>query len=149
DGAIARARLGGRALEGVALAARQDHAVAILEKRQRRRLADAAPRAGDDRDFTVHGHRLPRGRLPCHRHATRLCFTPGMWNRTAGLCLLAACGAPAPSAPTVPTVPAQPSPPPDRSVVIVVWDGLRPEAVDAAETPNLARLRDAGVDFTD
>jgi len=31
----------------------------------------------------------------------------------------------------------------------VVWDGLRPDAVTPADTPNLARLRDAGVEFTD
>jgi arylsulfatase A-like enzyme len=61
----------------------------------------------------------------------------------AVLCLLAAC-ATAPPAPPVP-----PAPPPGRSVIIVVWDGLRPDAVTAADTPNLARLRDAGVDFTD
>ncbi len=39
--------------------------------------------------------------------------------------------------------------PPDRNVLIVVWDGLRPDAIDPADTPNLARLRDAGTDFTD
>jgi len=69
-----------------------------------------------------------------------------MSNRAALLCLLAAC---APATPAAPTIPAAPAPPPDRSVIIVVWDGLRPDAVTAADTPNLARLRDAGVDFTD
>src|SRR2546421_12383767 len=39
--------------------------------------------------------------------------------------------------------------PPEKSVVIVVWDGLRPDAIDAADTPNLVRLRDAGTEFTD
>src|SRR2546421_12250098 len=39
--------------------------------------------------------------------------------------------------------------PPERNVVIVVWDGLRPDAIDAADTPNLVRLRDAGTEFTD
>src|SRR5467141_1112587 len=39
--------------------------------------------------------------------------------------------------------------PPERSVVIVVWDGLRPDAIDAADTPNLARLREGGAEFTD
>jgi len=33
--------------------------------------------------------------------------------------------------------------------VIIVWDGLRPDAITTSDTPNLARLRDAGVDFTD
>jgi arylsulfatase A-like enzyme len=48
------------------------------------------------------------------------------------------------------TVPATlATPPPGRSVIIVVWDGLRPDTIDPAETPNLARLRDGGVDFTD
>lgn len=69
-----------------------------------------------------------------------------MPNRAAVLCLLAAC---APAAPAAPTVPPATPPPADRSVIIIVWDGLRPDAVTAADTPNLARLRDAGVDFTD
>src|SRR2546423_9199844 len=38
--------------------------------------------------------------------------------------------------------------PPERNVVIVVWDGLRPDAIDAADTPNLARLREAGTRIT-
>lgn len=74
-----------------------------------------------------------------------------MWKRIAALCL-AACGSSAPGAPAMraaPTVPVQPSPPPDRSVIIVVWDGLRPDVIDPADTPQLARLRSAGVDFTD
>jgi arylsulfatase A-like enzyme len=66
-----------------------------------------------------------------------------MSNRAAVLCLLAAC------APTPPTPPIAPTPAVDRSVVIIVWDGLRPDAVNPADTPNLARLRDAGADFTD
>jgi arylsulfatase A-like enzyme len=37
----------------------------------------------------------------------------------------------------------------DRSVIILVWDGLRPDAIDPADTPNLARLRETGADFTD
>src|SRR5215470_2954496 len=48
------------------------------------------------------------------------------------------------------TAPGRPeAAPPPRNVVIVVWDGLRPDAVSAEDTPNLARLRDGGVDFTD
>jgi arylsulfatase A-like enzyme len=71
-----------------------------------------------------------------------------MTNRAIVLCVLAACGsnAPAPAAPVEP--PATP-PPPDRSVIVFVWDGLRPDGVTTADTPNLARLRDAGVEFTD
>jgi len=38
---------------------------------------------------------------------------------------------------------------PARKVIVVVWDGMRPDAIDLADTPNLARLRDAGVDFAD
>jgi arylsulfatase A-like enzyme len=68
-----------------------------------------------------------------------------MSNR-ALLCFLAACGS---SAPTAITPIAPPAPAADRSVIIVVWDGLRPDAVTADETPNLARLRAAGVEFTD
>ena len=66
-----------------------------------------------------------------------------MSNRAAVLSLCAGCAATAPPAAT------PPAPPPDRDVVIVVWDGLRPDAVGPADTPNLARLRDGGVDFTD
>src|SRR5256885_7474832 len=40
------------------------------------------------------------------------------------------------------------SAPPERNVLIVVWDGLRPDAIDAARAPNLARLREAGTEFT-
>jgi Type I phosphodiesterase / nucleotide pyrophosphatase len=58
----------------------------------------------------------------------------------ASLAGLAACGT---AAPTLPTPPA------DRSVIVVVWDGLRPDAISGADTPNLARLRDAGSDFAD
>lgn len=38
---------------------------------------------------------------------------------------------------------------PDRKVIIFVWDGLRPDAISPADTPNLHALREAGVDFTD
>lgn len=75
-----------------------------------------------------------------------------MWNRIAALCCVAACGSSAPATPTAPSqppVPVQPSPPPDRAVIVIVWDGLRPDVIDPADVPNLARLRDGGVDFTD
>src|SRR4051794_9529048 len=37
---------------------------------------------------------------------------------------------------------------PPRNVIILVWDGLRPDFV-GPDTPNLVALRDSGVDFTD
>src|SRR5438874_4000662 len=37
----------------------------------------------------------------------------------------------------------------DRSVIIVVWDGLRPDTIDASLTPNLARVRQEGTEFAD
>jgi arylsulfatase A-like enzyme len=58
----------------------------------------------------------------------------------AALTLFAACA----------TAPGRPAAaPPERNVVIVVWDGLRPDAVDAEATPNLARLRETGTEFAD
>jgi arylsulfatase A-like enzyme len=57
--------------------------------------------------------------------------------------LLAACST------TAQTPPTLPAPPPDRSVVIVVWDGLRADSIDPADMPNLVRLRDAGTELTD
>jgi arylsulfatase A-like enzyme len=65
------------------------------------------------------------------------------------LCLLAACAPGSSGSPASPGVPPAAPPPPDRGVVIVVWDGLRPDGVTAADTPNLVRLRDGGVEFTD
>jgi arylsulfatase A-like enzyme len=48
------------------------------------------------------------------------------------------------------TAPEQRSgPEPARNVIVVVWDGLRPDTIDASLTPNLARLRDEGTEFTD
>jgi arylsulfatase A-like enzyme len=68
-----------------------------------------------------------------------------MIHRAAALCLFAACS-PTAASQIPPNLPAAP---PDRSVIIVVWDGLRPDAVDPSDTPNLARLRDAGTELTD
>src|SRR6266542_2046870 len=34
-------------------------------------------------------------------------------------------------------------------VIIFVWDGLRPDAITRAETPNLYALREEGVEFSD
>src|ERR1700761_2243053 len=73
-----------------------------------------------------------------------------MSNRVAALSLAAAivtlaCG----SGSSSPAAPLEPPIPPGRNVIIVVWDGLRPDAVTPTETPNLARLRAHGTDFTD
>ena len=40
-------------------------------------------------------------------------------------------------------------PDPQRRVLIMVWDGLRPDSINPADTPNLHALRAGGVDFTD
>ena len=37
----------------------------------------------------------------------------------------------------------------DRHVVVVVWDGMRPDLISPALTPILARLADDGVRFRD
>lgn len=39
--------------------------------------------------------------------------------------------------------------PNDSRVLLIVWDGLRPDMVSAADTPNLARLQAGGVEFAD
>ncbi|MET0385813.1 MAG: alkaline phosphatase family protein [Polyangiales bacterium] len=70
---------------------------------------------------------------------------------TAAL-LTAACRPPLPPAPPqqaraaeAPPAPAAPSP---RRVIVFVWDGLRPDSIDPAITPELAKLRDErGVNF--
>ena len=48
-----------------------------------------------------------------------------------------------PSSPPVVVLPAA------TRTIIMVWDGLRPDDVTAADTPNLYALRQAGVNFTD
>jgi len=47
------------------------------------------------------------------------------------------------------TAPARSTAPVDRDVVIVVWDGLRPDSINTTDTPTLVALRDTGTDFTD
>ena len=42
-----------------------------------------------------------------------------------------------------------PPPPAETRVIVFVWDGLRPDSVNANDTPNLVRLRDEGVLFED
>jgi len=41
------------------------------------------------------------------------------------------------------------SPPAPTRTIIMVWDGLRPDSVNATDTPNLYALRQSGVNFTD
>ena len=38
---------------------------------------------------------------------------------------------------------------PTKKVIVFVWDGLRPDSVSQADTPNLYALKMAGVDFQD
>lgn len=40
-------------------------------------------------------------------------------------------------------------PPAPTRTIIMVWDGLRPDSVNAVDTPNLYALRQAGVNFAD
>ena len=64
--------------------------------------------------------------------------------------------APTPVATTpVTTTPVTPTPTPVATTpaavrtIIMVWDGLRPDSVNAKDTPNLYSLRQSGVNFTD
>src|SRR5438552_11055205 len=71
----------------------------------------------------------------------------GHWSvkgMVAFLFLAAAWSRPIAAAGTTPTSVDQ-----AHRVIIFVWDGLRPDLVDSINTPNLARLRDAGVNFVD
>jgi arylsulfatase A-like enzyme len=47
------------------------------------------------------------------------------------------------------TAPAPDSAPTARRVVVMVWDGLRPDSVNSTDTPNLYAMRQAGVNFSD
>jgi len=72
-----------------------------------------------------------------------------MSRRTLFVLLLlgAACAQPAVPPPAAPTPAATPAPA-KRRVIVMVWDGLRPDSIDPALTPELARLRDErGVSF--
>jgi arylsulfatase A-like enzyme len=57
--------------------------------------------------------------------------------------LTAACGSSSSSSPLTPTAAG-----PTRTI-IMVWDGLRPDSVTAATTPNLFALRQSGANFKD
>lgn len=37
----------------------------------------------------------------------------------------------------------------NNKVIIYVWDGLRPDSINPQDTPNLVKLRESGVNFTD
>jgi arylsulfatase A-like enzyme len=82
------------------------------------------------------------------------------WIMAIGVGAVIGCAKPAP-APAMPVAtapaPVVAAPPPaqpaaetgKRRVIMMVWDGLRPDSIDPALTPVLARLRDErGVDFT-
>ena len=55
---------------------------------------------------------------------------------------LAGCGSSSNNTPTPTTV--QPT-----RTIVMVWDGLRPDSVNATDTPNLYELRQSGVNFSD
>ncbi len=66
-----------------------------------------------------------------------------VWIACALAGLLAACASSSNRPPAAPVVAK-------KKVILFVWDGLRPDSVTAALTPNLAALRDReGVNFTD
>jgi arylsulfatase A-like enzyme len=69
--------------------------------------------------------------------------------------LLAACGSDSNGTTTAATTPASgssgttPAAPAATRTIIMVWDGLRPDSVNATDTPNLYALRQSGVNFSD
>ena len=68
--------------------------------------------------------------------------------------LLAACGSDsdggATTASTTPdTSTTAPATPTATRTIVMVWDGLRPDSVNATDTPNLYALRQSGVNFSD
>ncbi|SDE01668.1 Type I phosphodiesterase / nucleotide pyrophosphatase [Massilia sp. PDC64] len=68
--------------------------------------------------------------------------------------LLAACGSDSDgstaAAATTPNAGATtPAAPAATRTIIMVWDGLRPDSVNATDTPNLYALRQSGVNFSD
>lgn len=63
--------------------------------------------------------------------------------------LLGGCGGDGPGpAPTPGATPTPTAQQPTRTIIFV-WDGLRPDDVSQANTPNLYAMRQAGVDFSD
>jgi len=63
--------------------------------------------------------------------------------------LLAACGSDSDGTTTASTTPAAPAAPTATRTIVMVWDGLRPDSVNATDTPNLYALRQSGVNFSD
>jgi arylsulfatase A-like enzyme len=66
---------------------------------------------------------------------------PAALMTVAAACALAGCGG-------SDSTPAATAPAATRTI-IMVWDGLRPDSVNATDTPNLYALRQSGVNFTD
>ena len=66
---------------------------------------------------------------------------------TIASALLAGCGGGDSVAST--PAPTPPAPLAATRTIIMVWDGLRPDSVNASDTPNLYAMRQAGVNFTD
>jgi len=58
--------------------------------------------------------------------------------------LLAACGESHKTDATTTPIPQKPT-----RTIVMVWDGLRPDSINATDTPNLYALQQAGVNFTD
>ena len=67
--------------------------------------------------------------------------------------VLGGCGGSSPQTAATPTptpTPATPTPTVAATrTIVMVWDGLRPDDVNATDTPNLFALRQAGVNFSD
>ncbi|MFZ6760790.1 alkaline phosphatase family protein [Undibacterium sp. Ji50W] len=66
---------------------------------------------------------------------------------SAALAGLSACGGSSSVATTQPQVVT--TTPVQTRTIVMVWDGLRPDAVNATDTPNLYALRQQGVNFAD
>ena len=64
----------------------------------------------------------------------------------SGSVLLSGCGSSSNTAPVVP--PATPTVTATRTIVMV-WDGMRPDAINETDTPNLYALRQSGANFSD
>ena len=65
---------------------------------------------------------------------------------SGSLAILSACGGNGLSSQALLATPVPAGP---QRTVIMVWDGLRPDSVNAKDTPNLFALRNQGVQFTD
>ncbi|WP_343618952.1 alkaline phosphatase family protein [Ralstonia sp.] len=68
----------------------------------------------------------------------------GLAAALAGSILVAACGGDSVLSNGTSAAQSQPT-----RTIIMVWDGLRPDSVNATDTPNLYALRQAGVNFSD